>query len=486
MFKATSLFGGVQVFNILITIIRGKLVSVLIGTAGMGANGIFMSTVTLMKNLTSLGLPESAVREIAVASSTENADKVARVTTVFERWIWFTALLGTLIMLVLAPYLSQWAFGDREHSLSFMALAIVLLLGALTGGTYTLLRGMRRNKYLAMANILGSAFSLLASLPILYFFGQHGVVGAIVASSAVSFLLSFYFKRKLEKIKPVPLSLKQTFSEGVGMAKLGIVLSLTSFFTAGVTFVVTTFIARTGSLDEVGLYNAGMSITAGYVGIVFTAMITDYLPRVTAVIHQDLQWKEIVRQQAELVILILGPILVLLITTAPIVIRVLLTPEFLPIVEYIGWAILGIFVQGIVWSLGVVIIAKGDFRLKLYTEIVSHLFLLAANMVGFYFWGLRGLGIALLVGNLFDLLLVGLVARLKYKFSFTGDFSKLSSIVAIACTLASAGSLYFGYPTAYLTGGICFCFVSAFSYYQLNKRLDFSGAIRQLRNKFLK
>ena len=52
--KATSLFGGVQVFNILISIIRSKFVAILLGPAGLGIVGLLQSTIGLVTSLTSL------------------------------------------------------------------------------------------------------------------------------------------------------------------------------------------------------------------------------------------------------------------------------------------------------------------------------------------------------------------------------------------------------------------------------------------------
>ena len=41
IFKATSLFGGVQVYQILIKIIKTKVVAVLLGPVGVGILGLF-------------------------------------------------------------------------------------------------------------------------------------------------------------------------------------------------------------------------------------------------------------------------------------------------------------------------------------------------------------------------------------------------------------------------------------------------------------
>ena len=69
--KATSLFGGVQVFNILISIIRSKIVALLLGPSGMGIAGLFTSTTGLISAITGLGLGTSAVRNIAEANASK-------------------------------------------------------------------------------------------------------------------------------------------------------------------------------------------------------------------------------------------------------------------------------------------------------------------------------------------------------------------------------------------------------------------------------
>ena len=59
--KATSIFGGVQVINIIISIVRSKFVAVLLGPGGMGIYGLFISTTGLIEKITNLGLSTSAV-----------------------------------------------------------------------------------------------------------------------------------------------------------------------------------------------------------------------------------------------------------------------------------------------------------------------------------------------------------------------------------------------------------------------------------------
>ena len=54
--KYTGLFGGVQGFVTLITIVRTKLVTILLGPTGIGLNETYNRTLNLVKSITDLVL----------------------------------------------------------------------------------------------------------------------------------------------------------------------------------------------------------------------------------------------------------------------------------------------------------------------------------------------------------------------------------------------------------------------------------------------
>ena len=53
IFKTAALFGGVLVYQILIIIVRCKFVTVLLGTAGMGLQGLYQTSLSLTQSVTS-------------------------------------------------------------------------------------------------------------------------------------------------------------------------------------------------------------------------------------------------------------------------------------------------------------------------------------------------------------------------------------------------------------------------------------------------
>ena len=95
--KYTSLFGGVQMLNILIGLVRNKLVAVLLGPAGMGLVALFSSTIKLVVDSTNFGLHISAVRNIFMAFDNGDEKWLRHEIEVFRHWILITALFGLVV-----------------------------------------------------------------------------------------------------------------------------------------------------------------------------------------------------------------------------------------------------------------------------------------------------------------------------------------------------------------------------------------------------
>ena len=93
IFKSTFLFGFVQVFNIVMKAAINKAVAILLGTEGMGVISLYNSAVNMLRTVAGLGIPQSAVRDVAEANATYEIEKLNRIITVTKKIVWFTALL---------------------------------------------------------------------------------------------------------------------------------------------------------------------------------------------------------------------------------------------------------------------------------------------------------------------------------------------------------------------------------------------------------
>ena len=477
VFKTTSIFGGVQVFNIIIGLIRTKIVAMLLGPSGYGFIGLLNAPLEFITNLTGLGIGVSAVRDISAANETGDQVKLSTTLKTFRRWVWFTGFLGMFVVILLSPWLSELSFGSKDYTWAFLLVSVSLLINAISGGQSTVLRGMRRIKDTAQAGMWGSALGLVVTVPLYYLYGMKGIIPALILSALVTLYLSWHFSRKIKTI-PVELSYKESFTLGKAMVKLGFIMSLAGLVSNGVSYLVITFIGKTGGVSEVGLYNSGWSITNQYVGLVFAAMAADYFPRLAGVHTNNLKIKEMVNQQAEMAILIIAPIMLLYLSSLPILIPLLYTKEFFPIIPFTQWVVLGMLFKAASWTMGFVILAKGETKLFFWIEVLFYSLLLCCNIGGYYLFGLEGIGISFLILYINHFIVLLVVCRKKYDFNFTKSFLKIFIVQLIFCAIAFLMAYFFQYPIAYVSGGILFAISVFYSYKELNNRIGIKEFIQ--------
>lgn len=476
--KTTSLFGGVQFFTIIISIIRTKLIAIFIGPAGMGIATLLNSTINIISGITGLGIETSAVKHISGSYKNEDLSSVSANVTIVKKLALATGLLGFFATIFLSPWLSQLTFGNSEHTFSFVFLSITLLFKQLSNGELVVLQGLRKMRFLAKANFYANLFGLLFSIPLYYFYRIDAIVPSIIVTSLSSVLFSFYFSKKVAIIKTNVTKI-QINTEGKSIIRLGIMLTFSGFLTLLSTYLVQIYIGKTGGLEEVGFYNAGFTLLNSYVGIIFTVMATDYFPRLASICDENEKVRSSVIQQSTMSILIITPIIVLFLLFVPLIIKILYTPKFISIMAMVCLGILGMLFKAVSWSMGYILIAKGDSKIFIKTALGFSIFSLIINILGYYFYGLEGLGFSFLLYYLIHFFVVKLITKKRYGFYFDTDFYQTFLICIVLCIVTFLLS-YIQYSV--LKYGLMSFMVLlslVFVLYEANRRLGLKDLIKK-------
>ena len=151
--KYTGVFGGVQGLNIIVSLVRNKLIAVLLGPEGMGLASLFNSTVNFVSQATNFGISFSAVKHISELYDRGDDAALSHFIKVVRAWSLLTALLGMLVCIVAGPLLSNYTFAWGDHTLHFVLLAPAVALIAITGGETAVLKGTRQLRSLAVVQI---------------------------------------------------------------------------------------------------------------------------------------------------------------------------------------------------------------------------------------------------------------------------------------------------------------------------------------------
>lgn len=410
--KAAALFGGVQVVSILCSIIRTKVIAILLGSVGIGIIGLYNNAIETIAALTGLGLRSSSVRDISEAEKQGNGSDLSRIITVVRRWSWFVGLLGALVLILLAPLLSQWTFGNNDHIWGFVLLSCTLLFNALMSGEQAILQGTKQLKRLARSSVYGSIAALVVSLPLYYFMGIKGIVPSLILYAAATLIVTLVYRDKA--IKEASLTIKETAQQGRQMVTLGVFMTVSAFITTLFSYIFSAYLNACSGEATVGYYQAGYTLMNKYVGLIFTAMAMEYYPRLAGVAKDNKQMSHYVGRQVEMMQLMLAPIIAIFIMLHPLMINILYTADFQHIGGYLLLAIQGISFKAIAWSIGFVLLAKGNGKLYFITELTSDIITLILNVVGYHYWGLAGVGASYTIGFIIYLVIIYAVCRHYY------------------------------------------------------------------------
>ena len=478
IFKATSLFGGVQVYQILIGIISSKFVAVLLGPLGVGVKGLLQSSISMVEGFTSLGISRSAVRDVSVANATGDQYKIGRTIAALRRLVWATGLLGMVATMILSPILSKTAFGNYDYTVPFIILSIILLLNQLSAGQMVVLQGLRKLKYLAKASAWGATLGLIVSVPLYYWLGVKGIVPTLILNSITTLALSWHFSNKI-KIDKVKINNKEAFQEGRMMMKMGIVMSVSGVLSLLFAYLLRGFIRYQGDIEAVGIFTAGFAIINTYVGMIFDAMIKDFYPRLSAESSDNDKCSELVNQQAEVGTLIMSPLLVACLVFMPLIIWILYSDKFMGAMDYIYWAIPGMFFKLASWAIALIFVSKGASKQYMSNEVVGNLLNFICSILGYYMWGMKGLGIGFSLGFVLYFLKVWWTARREYSFVMSKSYRQLFAVQIFIVFLCLGCVLIFDNYIKYIIGSVLLIVSAFLSLKGLNERMNLIPLIKE-------
>jgi O-antigen/teichoic acid export membrane protein len=437
--KSTWTIGSSQFITLIIGVAKTKLTAIFLGNIGMGVFSILSSLLTLFGSIINLGISTSAIKEVASLSKDDNHN-LSYTLNGIKKVIVILGIIGSMAMIVFSSLLSSMIFGDKNYSFSIILLSIALFFNQITHIGIIQLRGLRKLKSLARANVSGAFLGFIISIPMYYFWRIDAIVPVLIVSSLLTYARSKYYVKDIT-IEKTDITIKESFNRSSKMIKTGIALSISSILTLASSFFIRMFIKEEGGFKDVGLYHAGFLILNNYFGIVFTVLSTDFFPRLSSLINNSKESKKLIENQLIFGLSILSPIICALIIFNTFFIRVLFSSKFQLISEMLTWAFLGIYFKLIGWINSYIILCHDNVRLYTISEIFGITTQLILSILCYYNFGLSGLGIAYLLSFMIYLIQTSFLVRKIHKFQInksTWTLFFIHLILGVACFIVSS------------------------------------------------
>lgn len=395
--KSSSIIGGSKAIEYLIGMVKMKTIAVLLGPSGVGTISLFTSSIGLVGQFTSFGIQQAGVREIARANGAADLNSLAKSVTVLRRFCWVTGAVGWLTAIALSRWLSLWSFDSSEKAPLIALLGVTLLVGAISGGQAALIQGTRRIGDLARMSVLASGLSTALSIAVYLAWRERGIVPALILSSVLSLLVSWWFSRKIALPHMTHVSGKETLSAAKSLAGLGFAMMWGGMLAAVVDIAVRGLVVRNCGIEGTGIYQAAWTLSGMFGGFVIGAMGADFYPRLSSMTNDHQSMNRIVNEQIEIGVLLTLPGLLATLFFGPLVILVFYSSEFGPAAQLLPWFVMGVFCQVVSWPLGFTILAKGASRWFFFTQTHFRVVQLLLVYLLISRFGLQGVGVAFFV-----------------------------------------------------------------------------------------
>lgn len=466
-------------------IIRGKFVAMILGAFGMGVSSLLTSAIQPIQQFFSFGLPMAAVSNIA---NSEEEDEMHKKTIAFRRCLTIMAILACLFTISTSTLLAKWTSGtdstflpkDSRISKWFIALGPAVFFMILAAGENAVLQSHRALKQLAKSNMVGPLLGVLLGVPMYYFWGLSGIVPAMIALPCLTWAYTRWNTRNLYSTS-VSITWGETISRGRKMMALGGTMMVAGLVGNLAVYLINTFINKTGSTQDVGFYQAATSITMQCTVMVFTALSTDYFPRLTQLSNDKESMNRFINEEGEIVMLITAPLAALLIVLAPVVVRVLLTKEFDDVIPLIQLMSMAFLLKAYYFPLDYICLAKSDKKYFFWMEAIwVNIKMVLVFVGGYKLYGVIGLGYAAVLDNVIDVVVSTVMVKWRYGFVYSFKALGVAAVLlAMSVVVLVSSLLSDGLDNALNVAVVATAVIGFYSLRQLNNRTSLSKYINK-------
>jgi len=369
LFRVTALLSSSSLLEIILNILKTKLIALLTGTMGIGLLGLYQSLINLLRSLASVFAGAGVIQTVAGL----NPEEKARLYQALLRYVIRVSLLVSLALVVLSRPMASFFFTTPSHWREIIGFAVVTPVIFLGIFWRSWLNGLRRIHSLATIKIQATAAVALVSILLVYTYGLNGVYLAALFCPVPMAVFAYrhvrpFLNQQEKPLCPVPPSHMRAIIRRI--LATGHTLLLSSLLFTFSVVMVKGFINRHLGSHSLGLFQASWQLAMVYIELLLAALGMDFFPRLAAAIKKHQPVNSLVNQQLSFSLMLATPVILTMMLIAPWLLQWLYSREFQSAESTLHWLLLGDFFKVISWILGYVLIAYHKLRWSLLLQVI--------------------------------------------------------------------------------------------------------------------
>jgi PST family polysaccharide transporter len=391
-FIKTSLLNGVAVVVRMLTLLCiNKILAIYVGPAGYAALGQFQNAVQMITTFASGAINAGVTKYTAEYHEDEQQ----------QHTVWrtagsisvFGAIVTGVIVAIFNERLSLLFLGDDTFGGVFIWFAATLVLFVLNTLLLAVLNGKKEIVRYVVSNIAGSLFALAVTTYMAVNWGVYGALVALAVYQSISFFVTLVLCCRAPWFKVQYFIGRIDPKVARNLAKYT-AMSLTSVACVPLSqILVRNHLGQSFGWEAAGYWEALTRLSGAYLMLITTTLSVYYLPRFSELKHPTELRAEIKNgYKIILPLTVIGALIIYMFRD--LVVKLLFTPEFLPMTDLFAWQMVGDTLKIGSWVLAYLMLGKAMFKLFMVTELIF-----AATFVAFSWFftdifGLEGVTMA--------------------------------------------------------------------------------------------
>jgi len=380
-FISTTLKNSLQVIvRFIIGILNIKIIALFVGPTGMATVGQLQNFLQFGVSIGSTGINDGVIKFIAQNnhSRTKQGLYISTSITIVS----VAALVVGLIVLLLAPFLSETIFKSQQYILLTRFSGIYIITTSLFNLIASIINGLRFLKTFIFLNIFLSVSGFIIAFVSVYFHGLEGLLWGIIFQTSLAFLVGSGILIKTFKSNPFSFS-KLVVKK---LSKYSLMVIVSSALLPLSTIIIRDIIITHLSLTDAGIWDGITKLSNNYILLVTMSFGYYFLPTFASMDSQSEIKKEIISVYKILIPILLIGGLIIYFMRLPII-KILFSEEFYKMADILKWQLIGDFFKILSWVIGILIISKEKVYLFITTEIISVLI-----QIGLAYWLIKWIG----------------------------------------------------------------------------------------------
>lgn len=392
--RVFSLTSVATLVKMLTGFVSVKVVASIIGPAGVALVGQLNNFATMVMSFASGGINAGITKY--VAEYKEDNSLIAQYLSTALRITGICSLICAVLLIVLHRYISELIMLSPDYGYVFVIFGLTVFMYALNNLLTSVVNGYKEFKKFVNIGIANSILGVAFTIVLVLCWQLEGALISAVTYQSIMLLVTVLMIRKLPWFRWS--FFKEKLSRAVASRYFRYTLmTLVSAMTVPVIqMLLRGYVMAEISPVEAGWWEGMNRISAMYLMVITSSFGVYYLPRLSELKNPADIRHEIFKAYKVIVPMLLAGFAVVYFLRF-FIIRLVFTPEFMPMQHLFAWQMAGDFFKICSWLLAYQMLAKAMTRLFMATEIIFGLIYLGLGYLFVHLNGIVGLTQAYLV-----------------------------------------------------------------------------------------